>query len=141
MSEYIERDKFREELINTPFYPRCKTTPDLLTSVQDRLNDTLEILDNFPVADVKPVVRGCWVFNEEDGHCYCSECGGVSPMDDQNGDECDCPNYCPNCGADTREHEEKPKKDQFEGWSEELKETYRNLLANLNLEGGDAEWE
>lgn len=52
--------------------------------------------------DIRPVVRGCWVFNEEDGHCYCSECGGVSPMDDQNGDECDCPDYCPNCGADMR---------------------------------------
>ena len=67
------------------------------------VNFVLDLLDSKPPADVHPVVRGCWVFNEEDGHYYCSECGGVSPMDDQNGDECDCPNYCHNCGADMRD--------------------------------------
>lgn len=54
-NDYISRAEFRQTLINTPFHPRCQTTPDLLTSVQDRLNDTLELLDDFPAADVRPV--------------------------------------------------------------------------------------
>lgn len=55
MDDYISRAAFRQELIDTPFYPRCETTPDMLTTIQDRLNDTLELLDHFPAADVRPV--------------------------------------------------------------------------------------
>lgn len=136
MTEYIDKQAARPDEFCVGV--SCQECPFLKDPLYGgcRVDDFIMAL---PPADVRPVIRGRWVFNEEDGHCYCSECGGVSPMYDQNGDECDCPNYCPNCGADMREHEEKPKKDQFEGWSEELKETYRNLLANLNLEGGDAE--
>lgn len=50
--------------------------------------------------EAQPVRRGRWEWNEDDGHCYCTVCGSVSPESDQNGDECDCPNFCPNCGAD-----------------------------------------
>ncbi len=110
MAEYIEKNKFREELINTPFYPRCKTTPDLLTSVQDRLNATLELLDGMPPADVRPVVRGRWIVNQTamgTNYSVCSECEkefcfrpdyGTLIKIDLSGT-----NYCPNCGADMRE--------------------------------------
>ena len=76
MDDHIRRADFRQELINTPFYPRCKTTPDMLTTVQDRLNDTLELLDNFPAADVRPV-RPC------DGcpFCVCEKHGVICPSD------------------------------------------------------------
>lgn len=94
MAEYIDTS------INPAYYIEVWEAED--TEHGKQLVMAVDDLKCLPPADVRPVVRGCWVFNEEDGHCYCSECGGVSPMDDQNGDECDCPNYCPNCGADLR---------------------------------------
>lgn len=94
-------------------------------------------------ADVRPVVRGRWEWNEDDGHCYCTVCGSVSPESDQNGDECDCPNFCPHCGshngADMRDIEDKEPVDKFEGWSDELKQAYREMLEKLNLLGVDDE--
>lgn len=94
-------------------------------------------LKEIPPADVRPVVRGRWIVHYDDiwpteSTQECSECHEEVPL------LIDC-KFCPNCGADMREQEEKPKKDPFEGWSEELKETYRKLLASLHLEGGDAE--
>lgn len=99
MAEYIDKQAAIDALGEQPEI-WCETDYEIGVFNQ-WYRDCAEI-KAIPPADVRPVVRGCWVFNEEDGHCYCSECGGVSPMDDQNGDECDCPNYCPNCGADLR---------------------------------------
>lgn len=118
MDDYISRADFRQELINTPFYPRCKTTPDMLTTVQDRLNDTLELLDNFPAADVRPVkegewvkARGSWCTPGGDPVWECSECGkgvhiygiehGTYGSDIADGQWVSCPN----CGADMRKEE------------------------------------
>lgn len=53
-------------------------------------------------ADVRPVVRGGWEWNYKRGLYYCSECGEVAPRENQDGEYCDCPNYCPNCGYDMR---------------------------------------
>lgn len=36
------------------------------------------------------------------GYYYCSECGAVSPQEDQDGEYIDCPRFCPNCGAEMR---------------------------------------
>jgi hypothetical protein len=49
---------------------------------------------SIPAADVRPVVRGRWVYDDGDNISYCSEC--MMPQDS----EC---NYCPNCGAKMRE--------------------------------------
>ena len=62
------------------------------------LND----VEDFPAADVRPVVRGRWepvVDANEDGSPYqagihCSECGHFDVWEF---------NFCPNCGADMRE--------------------------------------
>ena len=113
-TDYINKDMFRQVLINTPFYPKCKTTPDLLTSVQDRLNYTLELLDNFPPADVRPAVSGRWIkvggFYTPGGDPVweCSECGkgrhvygiehGTYGADISDGQWV----ACPNCGADMK---------------------------------------
>lgn len=111
MDDYISRADFRQTLINTPFHPRCQTTPDLLTSVQDRLNDTLELLDNFPAADVRPVVRGEWMMRVDsifNGECFvewfCSKCGYVRNRGWQHTNDGRKPNakICENCGADMR---------------------------------------
>lgn len=51
--------------------------------------------------------EGEWVWDADTGIYRCSECGGASPQEDQDGEYIDCPNYCPNCGAKMRgEHDE-----------------------------------
>lgn len=42
---------------------------------------------------------GKWLWNNHNGFSYCSCCDAVSPHEDQYGEYCDRPNYCPNCGA------------------------------------------
>jgi rubrerythrin len=56
----------------------------------------INIFRNFPVADVRPMVRGKWIDHQEDRWIYakCSECGTVHDVKS---------NFCPNCGADMRE--------------------------------------
>lgn len=97
MPYYVDLDKKINVMLRTELHGDIGVCEMSIRQYLDNVGAEL------PAEDVRPVVRGCWVFNEEDGRCYCSECGGVSPMDDQNGDECDCPNYCHNCGADMRE--------------------------------------
>ena len=46
--------------------------------------------------------KGKWKWNDDNGYYYCSECGAVSPREDQDGEYIDCPHYCHNCGADMR---------------------------------------
>ena len=49
-------------------------------------------IENLPAADVKPVVRGKWIY---DGDCLiCSHCRTAYTFSGSN--------YCPNCGADMR---------------------------------------
>lgn len=63
------------------------------------------IIEQFPAADVIPVVHGRWI---HDGHringgidwCHCSECGKSDHF-------CARTNYCPNCGAKMDEKEGK----------------------------------
>lgn len=91
MAEYVTKEQVKEEIIS---WARCVNNPDRLVT-----EDALYVIDALPAADVRPVRRGRWKWNEDDGHCYCTVCGSVSPESDQNGDECDCPNFCPNCGS------------------------------------------
>ena len=88
MAEYIERDAARKYILDE--YPLLQ---------RDRLMRTI---DDIPAADVRPVVRGHWISEEEAeekgdyslrdacsvcGHCDwdCTESAGF--------------NYCPNCGC------------------------------------------
>ena len=73
----------------------------------------IQILNNAPTEDVRPVVRGEWVIDDKEGdkiwHCHCSNCQ-KDPQDYVGGTEnwwlVRLPDYCPNCGADMREVEE-----------------------------------
>ena len=64
----------------------------------DRLVEEVDaVLNEYPAADVRPVVRGEWhEYDDDYGKICCSVCEEDAP--------CDYPwNYCPNCGADMRE--------------------------------------
>lgn len=58
-----------------------------------------KIIHNAPIIDAVPVKHGKWEWNTNNGFYYCSNCQAVSPKEDQDGEYCDCPNYCPGCGA------------------------------------------
>ena len=58
-----------------------------------------QVLKDAEVIDATPVVHGRWEWNINNGFYYCSKCQAVSPREDQDGEYCDCPNYCHNCGA------------------------------------------
>jgi len=65
------------------------------------IEDVLSDVEDFPAADVQPVVHGKWlpiIEANEYGDAYqcgtyCSECGETLQSE---------PNFCPNCGADMR---------------------------------------
>ena len=80
MDEYIERKAIRDALYDA----------DAITM------SGVKILNQFPVADVAPVVHGRWI----DGDPYCPICR----KDKFRGLDADVwadwqPDYCPNCGA------------------------------------------
>lgn len=105
MTEYIEREAFLDAIERGKKY-------------QQDADDIVEMLQNIPAADVRPVVRGKWepsmcgtkngpiqdkdewygplfLWDEWYGPLFlCSECGA---------DMIGASNFCPNCGADMRE--------------------------------------
>jgi hypothetical protein len=103
MAEYIEREAFVESQHNI-YCVNCDRRKDskgkFVYFVGDApcracgIMDVLDAVEDFPAADVRPVVRARWEYNPGDNIPYCSEC--MMPQDS----EC---NYCPNCGADMRE--------------------------------------
>ena len=74
---------------------------DDVCGLEGHLDEALTFCAN-KVADVQPVKCGRWRFTEKlilgnpYGSYKCSECMYHVPHED---------NYCPNCGADMREHE------------------------------------
>ena len=101
MSEYIEREALRDALYEA----------DAITM------KGIAIINQFPAADVAPVVHGRWLnFTGDFSTAECDQCGElyeVSP------DEKPCEDYfnafkqfykfCPNCGADMRREREESK--------------------------------
>ena len=110
MAEYIEREAFIEQK-RKQYCSDCDRrkgmkngkykalydigeAPCRACGIDDALND----VEDFPAADVRPVVHGKW--EEEDSASNrwafrCSICGG-GPVGRKF-------NFCPNCGADMRE--------------------------------------
>lgn len=91
MTGYIEREAFLDAI------ERGKKH-------QQDADDIAEMLQNFPVADVRPAVRGKWKPRDLTwgrSYYYCSACEETVDMPTAMG----IPmfRYCPNCGADMRE--------------------------------------
>ena len=62
-------------------------------------NDAVEIVENFPPADVRPVVRGRWILDSDPGEPWkykCDLCGEVTNNTCMGKPRY---NYCPMCGA------------------------------------------
>lgn len=62
------------------------------------IGDVLDLVEDYPAADVRPVVHGEWIGKPIAGFCTvrCSVCD--EPFLENNGTW----NFCPNCGADMR---------------------------------------
>lgn len=79
----------------------------VLQNLELTSSDVESIVSEIPAADVRPVVRGRWIKQNDDpldGNFYCSAChsgidiatGSETPIDREMF-------FCPNCGADMRE--------------------------------------
>lgn len=90
MAEYMEKDA----LIQEGWHLERTKSGDGFINIERR-----EIKD-IPAADVREVVRGKWIEDDDGDGRHCSVCGN---------DYCylisDCEKYkfCPNCGSDMRE--------------------------------------
>lgn len=87
MDEYIKREDAKQAagliaLMSTDRKVTC--------------GEVRKIMEDIPVADVKPVVRGKWDFDPLGGDWICSVCDLHSM---------EYGNFCPNCGADLRKKE------------------------------------
>ena len=90
MKDYIEREKVLELL---------RYWADGYSHIEVEAAWAIRGITAIPTADVKPVVRGEWIYLY-DGNYKCSECGewysvDVTPIEAGMF-------YCPNCGADMR---------------------------------------
>lgn len=103
--EYIDRDAAINAMCRL-----CSDTTRDKCSIQDICNHVCR-LEAVPAAEVRPVVRGKWISNDDgetiiklkygepQGSCFCSVCHEwlvASDEYDVKG------NFCPNCGADMR---------------------------------------
>ena len=82
MAEYIKREEVYQYLDNEVEW----------NVNQDRLY-ALEVISDFPAADVAEVRHGRWISTGAIS-CKCSDCGKL-----QLKSHADDSNYCPNCGA------------------------------------------
>lgn len=86
MADYIDKQAFLDYMKRTDRYFSVKFD-----------------IENFPIADVVPVVHGRWISKNDHGYEWvfvCSNCDYVDgyPFNER-------PNYCPNCGAKMDEKE------------------------------------
>ena len=65
-------------------------------------NDAFDTVKSIPSADVVERKKSKWEWSSAYGYYFCPECHSISPMEDQDGNCIDCPNFCHDCGADMR---------------------------------------
>ena len=76
----------------------------------------IDIIEDYPAADVRENVRGHWLFDSLRNRHYCSNCYSYSSGRSYEDGTVDLYNFCHNCGADMRgETDEKGKIDSERG--------------------------
>lgn len=117
MAEYIDRQAFLEEQRHL-YCENCAKRKGMKRGKMQFVyeigdapcrscgyGDVLDDLEDFPAADVRPVVQGKWTDKrtiEHDGEWYCTACGKEITIY-MGADREDRYAYCPNCGADMME--------------------------------------
>lgn len=100
----IDADKLVETIVNTPSEVAKIHTYNVLTSLAERQNEILDIVENSPTIEAAPVVHGRWKPVKYNAHCscgksygtyhyLCSACNRIAYAQPYG------LNYCPNCGA------------------------------------------
>lgn len=120
MTEYIDKSKLynaiasrEEEYRSVLLRERNYNTPTAL-QMQGLLNATTLIkhmISDYPAADVRPIVRGKWIYGKEIAREYLAGERIAVDYEDILCSVCKTHyrpyvgnfNYCPNCGADMRE--------------------------------------
>ena len=65
--------------------------------------DWIDFIQTIPTADVRPNIKGKWIYKNDLKQFFCSECGFPSlTYDDVYIYSMDLPNFCEDCGADMR---------------------------------------
>lgn len=108
MSEYLEK----QEAATIPVLPkehRKYQTANLDDAYENGWYDALECVEKLPPADVRPVVRGKWVSDEDTypgpgmRNYKCSACGEIAGTWRKGLKKEQLYPFCPNCGADMME--------------------------------------
>lgn len=95
MAEYIEKQDIYNavDLLRTRFPYRVQGIPETYNKAWfDACSLVLDLIKNYPPADVRPVAKGRW--EDCSSGWMCSNCSWTQIRES---------NYCPNCGADMRE--------------------------------------
>ena len=118
MAEYIDREAFKKS-VEERYCKPCKAEKKDHNGCWCRacwVDDMLDEVECFQLADVAPLVHGRWEwFDEETGTpptgyerewgWRCSHCKNELPDDYDDPDYCPTLNYCHNCGAKMDEKE------------------------------------
>ena len=77
---------------------------DYIDGVRDEYDDVMKIICKQPVADVQPVKRGRWENEYLDDDVWWADCTNCKNDTHSKFGRVSTYAYCPNCGADMREH-------------------------------------
>ena len=101
MADYIEREAVMQKFAD---HVRRSNNSDFAPA--PTWNQAVQIVEDFPTADVRPVERGKWIDRDDKYYGWnmwaCSACGEEFVLTEGTPDMNEY-HFCPNCGADMRE--------------------------------------
>lgn len=131
MNEYISREALLAEIAaDYGNWIACHDTDELYRQgVEDNYSDTMRLINDFPAADVQPIVYAHKTINVG-RRSYCSNCGKLAIMED----------FCSKCGAKVKDD---AKDNNVRNLTDEETEIYDSWLnseakdTGVNIMDGD----